>query len=244
MDSETGYVGDARDRGDDPARADPAHPSLVEVGQIEVAGAVEHELGRLVDSRLPRGAFVAGRAGHARAGEHGELARAQVEAKHLVAKAVRDVERGAARLEVVRQTQARWSRRSTLGRRRRRGDDDSHEECDEHQRIRCCTPHDCGRFPRQIAGDRQTASAWGPASGSGLSSGFRCFLVSGSKLVRRPSSHEPSGHVEMARSTGSAELVIRSLRLMTAIESWPRWRTLYVSAVQASPATPGRVISN
>ena len=31
----------------------------------------------------------------------------------------------------------------------------------EHQRIRCCTPHDCGWFPRQIAGGRQTASAWG-----------------------------------------------------------------------------------
>ena len=103
MDGETGCIGDARDRGDDPARADPPHPPLAEVGQVEVACAVEHELGRLVDSRLPRRAFVAGRAGHARAGEHGELASAKVEPKHLVAKAVRDVQGGAARLEIVGQ---------------------------------------------------------------------------------------------------------------------------------------------
>ena len=106
MDGEPSCVGDARDGGDDPARADPAHPPLVEVGQVEVAGAVEHELGRLVDPRLPRGAFVAGRAGDARAREDAELARAKVEPEHLVAQAVRDVEGGAARLEVVRQTQA------------------------------------------------------------------------------------------------------------------------------------------
>src|SRR5262249_41566058 len=90
VDGNPRHTGQAGDRGDHAVAIDPSHCSAVDVGEIEVAGAVEGDPGDLVDARLARGSAGPRRAGTSCPGADGERLPPRVPAVDLVLAAVRD----------------------------------------------------------------------------------------------------------------------------------------------------------